>query len=122
MLKNEHADIRFAEKGGKPEDQGLNFPEYACHGGGKWMSPSFGREAEMIGFPIWIKGVEAGPIGAIIVSGLAQLEDHQLIVCSSPTSKLTTLGRCHHCPTAVHPIDSPGKFSVVKELVEQYEP
>jgi len=28
------ADIRIAEKGGKPEDQGLNFPEYACHGGG----------------------------------------------------------------------------------------
>jgi hypothetical protein len=26
---------RIAEKGGKPEDQGLVFPEYACHGGGK---------------------------------------------------------------------------------------
>lgn len=31
---------RIAEKGGKPEDQGLNFPEYACHGGGKLLSPS----------------------------------------------------------------------------------
>ena len=77
-----NANIRIAEKGGKPEDQGLNFPEYACHGGGKSILPSIRSEAKMIGFPIWIKGVEAGPIGAIIVSGLAQLEDHQLIVCA----------------------------------------
>jgi uncharacterized protein (UPF0303 family) len=34
QLKEGNADIRIAEKGGKPEDQGLNFPEYACHGGG----------------------------------------------------------------------------------------
>jgi len=74
------------------------------------------------GFPIWIKGVEAGPIGAIIVSGLAQLEDHQLIVCSASMSKLTRLGRCHHCPTAVHPIDRHEKLRLVKEPVEQNEP
>ena len=42
-----------------------------------------GHRAHRTGFPIWIKGVEAAPIGAIIVSGLAQLEDHQLIVCQS---------------------------------------
>jgi len=40
-LKNEYADIRFADKGGKPEDQGLNFPEYACHGGGRPYLPRF---------------------------------------------------------------------------------
>lgn len=34
------ADDRIAEKGGKPEDQGLNFPEYACHGGGTFNALS----------------------------------------------------------------------------------
>lgn len=38
--------------------------DYAIHGGG---------------FPIRVTGVE-GPIGAIVVSGLAQEEDHQVIV------------------------------------------
>ena len=38
--------------------------DYAIHGGG---------------FPLRVKGVE-GPIGAIVVSGLAQEEDHQVIV------------------------------------------
>ncbi|KAM0272585.1 hypothetical protein ACHAQH_008643 [Verticillium albo-atrum] len=38
--------------------------DYAIHGGG---------------FPIRVQGVE-GPIGAIVVSGLAQEEDHQVIV------------------------------------------
>ncbi|KAI3390678.1 hypothetical protein diail_8884 [Diaporthe ilicicola] len=38
--------------------------DYAIHGGG---------------FPVRVKGVE-GPIGAIVVSGLAQEEDHQVIV------------------------------------------
>lgn len=32
----------------------------------------------MAGYPIWMKGFEAAPVGAIIVSGLAQLEDHQV--------------------------------------------
>lgn len=40
-------------------------PEYAAHGGG---------------FPIRIKGMTAAPVGAIVVSGLTQEEDHQLIV------------------------------------------
>ena len=34
--------------------------------------------AEVAGFPIWMKGLEAAPVGAIVVSGLAQLEDHQV--------------------------------------------
>jgi uncharacterized protein (UPF0303 family) len=38
--------------------------DYAIHGGG---------------FPVTVKGVE-GPVGVIVVSGLAQEEDHQVIV------------------------------------------
>lgn len=38
--------------------------DYAIHGGG---------------FPVRVKGVE-GPIAAIVVSGLTQQEDHQVIV------------------------------------------
>jgi uncharacterized protein (UPF0303 family) len=41
QLRGGNADIRIAEKGGKPEDQGLNFPEYACHGGGTSILCSF---------------------------------------------------------------------------------
>ncbi|ORY24190.1 hypothetical protein BCR39DRAFT_561613 [Naematelia encephala] len=55
----------LASKGREPESQGLYWPEFVCHGGA---------------FPIFVKGVDVGPIGAIMVSGLAQLEDHQLIV------------------------------------------
>ncbi|SNX84178.1 related to UPF0303 protein Ping_1243 [Melanopsichium pennsylvanicum] len=40
-------------------------PDYAAHGGG---------------FPIRVKGMHAGPVGAIVVSGLAQQQDHNLIV------------------------------------------
>ncbi|KAM0546481.1 hypothetical protein ACHAPJ_010839 [Fusarium lateritium] len=43
--------------------------DYAIHGGG---------------FPVRVKGVE-GPIAAIVVSGLAQHEDHQVIVESLQT-------------------------------------
>ncbi|KAJ9476377.1 UPF0303 protein [Pseudozyma hubeiensis] len=39
--------------------------DYAAHGGG---------------FPIRIKDCTAGPVGAIVVSGLKQEDDHQLIV------------------------------------------
>lgn len=39
--------------------------EYAAHGGA---------------FPINIKGVNTGPIGVIIVSGLDQWQDHHVIV------------------------------------------
>lgn len=28
--------VRIADKGGKPEDHGLGFPDYACHGGGEY--------------------------------------------------------------------------------------
>ncbi|KLT45205.1 hypothetical protein CC85DRAFT_240963 [Cutaneotrichosporon oleaginosum] len=57
----------IAAKGQTPEEKGLHFPEYACHGGA---------------FPIWIAGCDAAPVGAIVVSGLPQLDDHQLIVDS----------------------------------------
>ncbi|KAL7421029.1 hypothetical protein Q5752_003913 [Cryptotrichosporon argae] len=57
----------IAAKKQTPEEKGLGMPEYACHGGG---------------FPLWVKGVDAGPVGAVVVSGLPQLVDHQLIVDS----------------------------------------
>ncbi|SPO20470.1 related to UPF0303 protein Ping_1243 [Ustilago trichophora] len=41
--------------------------DYAAHGGG---------------FPIRIKGLTAGPVGVIVVSGLKQEDDHQLIVAA----------------------------------------
>lgn len=51
-------------KSGKVADAaGYPFPDFAVAGGG---------------VPIWMKGNEAGPIGAIIVSGLPQREDHQV--------------------------------------------
>ncbi|EST06704.1 protein of unknown function DUF336 [Kalmanozyma brasiliensis GHG001] len=40
-------------------------PDYAAHGGG---------------FPINVEGCSAGPVGAIVVSGLKQEDDHYLIV------------------------------------------
>ncbi|KAL1407500.1 hypothetical protein Q8F55_006933 [Vanrija albida] len=55
----------LAAQGRTPEAKGLHFPEYACHGGG---------------FPIYLANNDTGPIGAIVVSGLPQLDDHQLIV------------------------------------------
>jgi hypothetical protein len=74
----------------------------------------------MIGFPIWIKGVEAGPIGAIIVSGLAQLEDHQLIVrlFGVLCHPLIRPGRRHHCPTAIYPVDLPLHFAREMKSIE----
>ncbi|GHJ86325.1 hypothetical protein NliqN6_2727 [Naganishia liquefaciens] len=55
----------FEIQGRKPEDKGFPFPQYACHGGG---------------YPIWLSSNSTGPIGTILVSGLPQAEDHQLIV------------------------------------------
>ncbi|KAG8771113.1 hypothetical protein FRB91_004523 [Serendipita sp. 411] len=54
-------------KGKTPEDAGYRLPEYSAHGGG---------------FPIWIKGVTVAPVAVVIVSGLPQSMDHQLIVDS----------------------------------------
>ena len=44
---------------------GLMLADYAAHGGG---------------FPIFVKGVGAGAVGTVIVSGLPQREDHGLVV------------------------------------------
>lgn len=48
-----------------PADMGFPFPEYAPYGGA---------------FPIWIRGVTVAPVAVIVVSGLSQDQDHQLIV------------------------------------------
>lgn len=64
-----HSSFFYGRKlvadGTTPHGKGLNFPEYACHGGA---------------FPIWLQAFPSAPIGAIIVSGLAQKDDHQLVV------------------------------------------
>ncbi|KZO95999.1 hypothetical protein CALVIDRAFT_564276 [Calocera viscosa TUFC12733] len=52
---------------GKVPEDVLPFPEFAAHGGA---------------FPVWIKDAPIAPIGTIIVSGLQQDEDHQIIVDS----------------------------------------
>ena len=44
---------------------GITLADYAAHGGG---------------FPIFVKGVGAGAVGTVIVSGLPQREDHRLVV------------------------------------------
>lgn len=69
----------IAAKGQTPEEKGLHFPEYACHGGGEFLNA---RGRLTPAFPIWIAGCDSAPIGAIVVSGLPQLEDHQLIIDS----------------------------------------
>jgi uncharacterized protein (UPF0303 family) len=55
----------FAVAGKTPEEKGLPFPTYACHGGG---------------FPVYLVNNDVAPVGVVLVSGLPQLEDHQLIV------------------------------------------
>jgi len=56
--------LRYEAEGTTFEDATLlTFPEYAPHGGG---------------FPLVVDG--AGQVGAVIVSGLPQLEDHALVV------------------------------------------
>ncbi|GAA5892142.1 hypothetical protein JCM8208_001447 [Rhodotorula glutinis] len=49
---------------GIPAHYGANNADYACHGGG---------------FPLRVKGVES-LVGVVVVSGLKQEEDHQVIV------------------------------------------
>ncbi|KZS97095.1 hypothetical protein SISNIDRAFT_449814 [Sistotremastrum niveocremeum HHB9708] len=56
---------KLAAEGKTPEDAGLHFPEFAPHGGA---------------FPVYIKGSTVAPVAVIIVSGLPQEEDHQLVV------------------------------------------
>jgi uncharacterized protein (UPF0303 family) len=56
-LRHEHAGTTFAEA------TALSFPEYAPFGGG---------------FPLSVAGT--GPVGVAVVSGLAQEDDHALIV------------------------------------------
>jgi uncharacterized protein (UPF0303 family) len=57
---------------------GLELADFAAHGGG---------------FPIWLEGT--GPIGTVVVSGLPQRDDHNLVVdalatlLEKPVSRLT---------------------------------
>jgi uncharacterized protein (UPF0303 family) len=44
---------------------GLSLADYAAHGGG---------------FPLWLDGT--GPVGSVIVSGLPQRDDHNLVVAA----------------------------------------
>ncbi|CDZ98580.1 Domain of unknown function DUF336 [Phaffia rhodozyma] len=62
--KTSTASLRIKYKDGMPEKYGTFEAEYATHGGG---------------FPLRVKGVEP-LVGVVIVSGLAQEEDHQSIV------------------------------------------
>jgi len=56
----------FVERGTTFEEQsGLDPQLFAAHGGG---------------FPVLVRSV--GPVGVLVVSGLAQLEDHRLIVAA----------------------------------------
>lgn len=58
------------ERGTTFEEQyGLDPLRYAAHGGG---------------FPILVRGV--GPVGAVVVSGLPQLEDHRMVVAALRTA------------------------------------
>ncbi|GFZ47188.1 hypothetical protein JCM24511_04931 [Saitozyma sp. JCM 24511] len=69
VMKYGKATLRFQyeinQKGKKPEDLGIHFPNHTVAGGA---------------IPIWIKGCDLTPIGAVVVSGLPQKEDHQLIL------------------------------------------
>jgi uncharacterized protein (UPF0303 family) len=47
------------------EQFGLDPQQYAAHGGG---------------FPLLVRGV--GPVGVVVVSGLPQVEDHQMVVAA----------------------------------------
>ena len=54
----------FVERGTTFDEQlGLDPQRYAAHGGG---------------FPVLVRSV--GPVGAVVVSGLPQLEDHRMVV------------------------------------------
>lgn len=56
--------VRHEEQGTSFEDAtGLSLPEFAAHGGG---------------FPLTV--VDAGVVGAVMVSGLSQVEDHRFVV------------------------------------------
>ncbi|PWN19609.1 hypothetical protein BCV69DRAFT_283721 [Microstroma glucosiphilum] len=50
---------------GRPADDPLLGPDFAAHGGA---------------FPIYIEGVDVGPIGAVTISGMTQELDHELAV------------------------------------------
>jgi uncharacterized protein (UPF0303 family) len=56
---------RLLEKNGETMEarHALELKDYAAHGGG---------------FPVWVNGV--GCIGSVVVSGLPQRDDHQLVV------------------------------------------
>ena len=53
-------EVKFRDRFSLGEKAG----DYAIHGGG---------------VPVWAQGVE-GPVAAVVVSGLAQEEDHQVVI------------------------------------------
>ncbi len=67
VLREHESSLRFGQalkaKGKTLADHGIEFADYADHGGS---------------FPVRVKGV--GVIGAITVSGLASVDDHAMIV------------------------------------------
>jgi len=67
FARSSYAVGRMLERDGETMEtrHGLMLAEYAAHGGG---------------FPIWVRGV--GVVGSVIVSGLPQRDDHNLVVAA----------------------------------------
>jgi len=67
FARSSYGVSRLLEKNGETMEarHGLELKDYAAHGGG---------------FPVWINGV--GCVGSIVVSGLPQRDDHQLVVAA----------------------------------------
>lgn len=67
FARSSYAVGRQLERDGETMEgrHGLALADYAAHGGG---------------FPVWVKGV--GCVGTIIVSGMPQREDHNLVVAA----------------------------------------
>lgn len=67
FARSSYAVGRMLERDGETMEarHGLTLADYAAHGGG---------------FPIWVRGV--GVVGSVIVSGMPQRDDHNLVVAA----------------------------------------